>query len=320
MPSAFEEFDLTGLRTRSIDDRVSKVDISAFATPHTPAGSVLGLLHSLPDILAGKDIRTVVHRIAGAARAKRPVILAMGAHVVKCGLGTVVGDLIRRGITTTVAVNGAGVIHDAEIALFGQTSEDVYPGLVDGSFGMTRETADFINSAARTAVQQGAGLGETLGKALLDANAPNLDASILASAAKAGIPVTVHVAVGTDVVHMHPSADGACIGESSLRDFRILVAAMSHLSGGVLLNVGSAVILPEVVLKAFAILKNQGCNLSDYLGVNLDFVRQYRSGEQIVTRASAIGGSGLSITGHHELLLPFIAACVIETLEKESAK
>jgi hypothetical protein len=320
VPSSFNEIDISKVRTRSIHDRESKVHVESFASAPTPGGGVLGLLESMPRILAGNDIRTVVNGIVKAKRSGRPVIVGIGGHVIKCGLGPVIADLIERGVVTTVAMNGAVAIHDTEIALFGHTSEDVYPALQDGSFGMTAETADFINSAVSRAASEGLGLGESIGKALIESNAPHQSASILASTAQAGIPATVHVALGTDVVHMHPSADGAAWGEATMRDFRILVAALSEISGGALLNVGSAVVLPEVVLKAFSILKNQGHELHNFMTANLDFLRQYRSNEQIVARASAVGGKGAALTGHHEILLPLIAACVIETLEQDKSQ
>lgn len=320
MPSSFDEIDISKIRTRSIADRGSKVHVESFASAPVAGAGVLGLLDSMPRILAGNDIRTVVNGIVGAKTSGRPVIAGIGGHVVKCGLGPVMAELINRGIITTVAMNGAVAIHDTEIALFGHTSEDVYPALQDGSFGMTAETADFINAAVSRAASDGMGLGESLGMALIEANAPFESGSILAAAARASIPATVHVALGTDIVHMHPGADGAAYGEATMRDFRILVKALSEISGGALLNIGSAVVLPEVVLKAFAILKNQGYELHDFMTANLDFLRQYRSNEQIVARSSAVGGKGVAITGHHEILLPLIAVCVIERLEKDKAE
>ncbi|MDO8587606.1 MAG: hypothetical protein Q7T82_11260 [Armatimonadota bacterium] len=314
--SAFDEFDLSGLETVSISGRKSKVQAAAFASPLKAGSGILDLIDSMPKILAGNDIRTVVDGIARAAMGGKAVIAAMGGHVVKCGLGPIISDLIARGVITTVAMNGAGVIHDCEIALFGHTSEDVYPALRDGSFGMTGETAAFVNEAVSRAASDGLGLGESLATAVIEAKARYESASILAAAGRAGIPLTVHVALGTDTVHVHPSANGAAWGEATLRDFRILVAAMSHLSGGVLLNIGSAVVLPEVVLKSFAVLKNQKRDLGSFLAVNLDFLRQYRSNEQIVARASAVGGKGVAITGHHEILVPLIAGCVIEQMER----
>jgi hypothetical protein len=320
LPSSFDEIDLSKIRTRSIADRQSKVHVESFASAHVAGAGILELLDSMPRIFAGNDMRTVVSGIVKAKTSGRPVIAGIGGHVVKCGLGPVMADLIGRRIITAVAMNGAVAIHDTEIALFGHTSEDVYPALQDGSFGMTAETADFINSAVSRAVSDGLGLGESLGKALIEANAPYLSCSVLAATSLASIPATVHVAIGTDVVHMHPTADGAAYGEATMRDFRIFVAALSEISGGALLNIGSAVVLPEVVLKAFAILKNQGYELHDFMTANLDFLRQYRSNEQIVARSSAVGGRGVAITGHHEILLPLIAACVIEMLEKDKAQ
>jgi len=271
MSSKYPSVDLDGLKTMSIHDRVSKVDVVDFATAHAVGSSLVDFIDHLPSILAGKDIRTVIARIAAARESGKPLVVAMGAHVIKCGLSPLISDMIRRGIITALAMNGAGAIHDSEIARFGRTSEDVVDGMRTGVFGMARETADFVNSAAIAAAAEGLGLGEALGRSIAESGAPNADVSILAAAYEASVPVTIHVGIGCDIVHMHPSSDGGAIGEASLHDFRILTQAMSNLgSGGVLMNVGSAVMLPEVILKAVTTLINLGFDMSGILGVNLD--------------------------------------------------
>ncbi len=313
MTSKYPRIDLSQLKTMSIRNRTSKVSTADFARVHTPGSAVSEFIERLPDILAGRDVRTVMDRVAAARKSGKSVIVAMGAHVIKCGLSPIIIDLMRRGVITALAMNGAGAIHDSEITRFGHTSEDVVRGMRSGMFGMAVETADFVNSAARAAREDGLGFGEALGRLII--GAPNAEVSLLAAAYQCGVPLTVHVGVGCDIVHMHPSADGGAIGEASLRDFRILTEAMKDLGGGVLINAGSAVMLPEVVLKALTTLINLGFEMSGMLGVNLDFVQHYRSNQQIVSRVREIGGQGISLTGHHELMLPLIAAGVIERLE-----
>jgi len=317
MPSEFREFDCSRLRTHKIGSRPRKVELSSAAVPWRRGGSASDLVASLPDVLAGKDLKSAVGAISAAAKDKKPVILAMGAHVIKCGLSPVVADLIQRGIVTALALNGAGAIHDAEMALFGRTSEDVAQGLVDGTFGMGAETADFLNGAALAGQAAGQGFGEAIGRRLIESGVPHAGASLLAAASRAHIPATVHVAIGTDIVHMHPGADGGAIGECSMRDFRIFAAAVEELAqrGGVFINAGSAVILPEVALKAFAMAANVGHDLSRVFTVNLDFIRQYRAEQQIVHRVRALEGHAVSLVGHHEIMLPLIAAAVIDSQE-----
>lgn len=316
MSSKYPAVDLTGLRTMSIDDRKSKVDVQDFSSPLGAGSRVEDLLESLPNILAGRTLRTVIDCIVAARRSRRAVVVAMGAHVIKCGLSPILCDLMRREVITALAMNGAGAIHDSEIARFGQTSEDVVDGMRTGMFGMARETADFLNDGARAAQQHGIGFGETLGRSLIERAAPHAGVSLLATAYQCDVPVTVHVSVGSDIVHMHPSADGSAIGAASLHDFRILTEAMGDLgNGGVLLNVGSAVVLPEVLLKAMTVLVNLGRDLSGVTGVNLDFMQHYRSNQQVVARIAEVGGQGFSLTGHHEIMLPLIAAGVIEGVD-----
>jgi deoxyhypusine synthase len=317
MSSKFPAVDLSHLRTMSIADRKSKVDVSSFGRTLNAGARVDDLLKSLPDILAGRTIRVVVERIVQANRNGRAVVLAMGAHVIKCGLSPILCDLMRRGVITALAMNGAGAIHDSEIARFGQTSEDVVEGMRTGMFGMARETAEFLNEGALAAGQHQMGFGETLGRALVEHAAPHSDVSLLATAYQCEVPATVHVSVGSDIVHMHPSADGGAIGAASLRDFRILTEAMGALGqGGVLMNVGSAVVLPEVLLKAMTVLVNLNRDLSGVTGVNLDFMQHYRSNQQVVARIAEVGGQGFSLTGHHEIMIPLIAAGIVEGIDE----
>jgi hypothetical protein len=311
----FEELDLTGVRTVSIADRGSKVAIEQFAKPVRSGMSVAELLESLPDILAARALRELIDRVAAAVHEEREWIVMLGGHVVKTGLAPVLGTLIERRSITCVAMNGAAAIHDVEIARHGKTSEDVEKNLADGSFGMARETADFLNGVAERAAAQHSGFGEALGAELLRERAPNSGQSLLAMCASAGIPATVHVALGTDVVHQHPSARGEAIGSASLRDFRILAARIAHLEGGVVLNVGSAVLLPEVFLKALTAARNLGHSVGRFAAADFDMIRHYRPLTNVVQRPTHTGGGwGAAFTGHHELLLPMFVACVHERL------
>lgn len=317
MTSEFKEFDCSRLKRYSVGEMPRKVEIANAAHPWHAGSSVMGLIESLPDVLAGKDIKAAIDAISSAAKSNKPVILMMGAHVIKCGLSPIIANLILRKVITGLALNGAGAIHDTEIALFGRTSEDVVAGLKDGSFGMGTETASMVNGASVAGHQAGQGFGEALGGRLIDQAAPCSSSSLLVTAKLAGIPATVHAALGTDIVHMHPDADGAAIGACSLRDFRIFASSIEDLArrGGVLINAGSAVLLPEVALKSFSMAANVGCSLENVFAVNLDFIRQYRAETQIVQRVRALGGSAVSIVGHHEIMLPLIAAAVIEYQE-----
>ncbi|MCC6446405.1 MAG: hypothetical protein IT210_23510 [Armatimonadetes bacterium] len=319
MPSRYPLIDVSGLRTQPIAERASKVRVEDFAAAPAPGMAMADFWKRLPRIFAGNDLREIVRAAAQARRRRRAVVWAMGAHVIKCGLSPVVIELMRAGVITCIAMNGAGAIHDSEIALFGATSEDVPSGMKSGMFGMVQETAAFLNDSARLAASGDTGFGESLGKRLQEEEAPCREASLLARAYGMHIPVTVHVGIGTDIVHMHPGADGAAVGEASLRDYRILTAAMRDLgNGGVLFNVGSAVILPEILLKAMTILQNLGCDLSGFLGVNLDFIQHYRSNQQVVSRVGTVGGRGISLTGHHEIMLPLIASGILDALAENS--
>jgi hypothetical protein len=313
--SRYPEFDLSRIAAQPFAERASKVRVEDFAKPPLPGRSFVDFLNSLPNILAGPEIAHIAQAVVEARRANRAVIVSLGGHVVKTGLAPVLIGLMERGLMTAVAVNGALAIHDCEIALFGGTSEDVEAGLRSGTFGMARETAAFYNETIREGVgRQALGVGESLGKALLEANAPYADKSLLAAAYRLGVPLTVHIALGTDIVHCHPNADGAALGEGTLRDFRILTQQMANLAhGGVLLNLGSAVVLPEVLLKAIALLRNRYAqDFTDFLGVNFDFIQHYRSNQQVVSRVKSIGGRGIALTGHHEIMIPLLAQAIIE--------
>jgi len=312
MKLPYEEFDLSGIKTYPLRSRQSKVELAQFATPYKQGSGVAGLLSSLPGLLAARDFKEVVTAIVAAKRAGRAIIWGLGAHVLKTGLSPVLVDLMERGFISAIATNGAGIIHDFEIALSGGTSEDVDATLGPGTFGMAEETGAQLNAAIKVGVTRGLGIGQSVGKFLHEAGAPFRQISVAATAWRLEIPVTVHVAIGTDIIHMHPQASGAAIGEASLRDFKYFVSCVSKLEGGVYLNCGSAVILPEVFLKAVAIARNESRSLDGLTTVNLDFLRHYRPLTNVVTRPTAGTGRGYSLTGHHELLIPLLAAALIE--------
>lgn len=315
MSTKFEPIDLKRLKTYSLADRKSIVSTADFAKVWEKGGGFSDFLDTLPDILAGSDIRRVISAISRARRNGRPVVLGMGAHVIKVGLNPVVIDLMARGVITAVAMNGAGIIHDFEVALTGQTSEDVAETLKDGTFGTARETGEFLGEAIFSAGKQSMGLGESVGRYINEKQLPLRQQSILAAGSRLGIPVTVHVAIGTDIIHLHPDFDPEAAGGASHRDFRTFASIVAALEGGVYLNVGSAVILPEVFLKAVTLVRNLGHPLEGFTTVNLDFIRHYRPMANVVNRPTSEGGSGFSIVGHHEILLPLIAAGVIEQIE-----
>jgi hypothetical protein len=316
----YEEFDLSGVKTYPLKSRKSKVTASDFARPANRASTVGEFVDSLPDILAAADLKKIVAAITTAKRTAGGVMWGLGAHVIKTGLGPVIVDLMRRGFVSAIATNGAAVIHDFEIALAGSTSEDVDEALGPGQFGMADETGRLLNGAINEGVAEGLGLGQAVSR-FLHAREPQFArSSVFAEAARLEIPVTVHVAIGTDITHMHPAASGSAIGEGSLRDFRYFVANVSRLEHGVYLNCGSAVVLPEVFLKAIALVRNRGTRLEHLTTVNLDFVRSYRPETNVVRRPVAgASGHGYSLVGHHELLIPLLAAALIEKGSESSA-
>ena len=303
------EFDPGKLKRHSIRERHALVKVADFAALGDPGCSVGELVESFPNILAGRDFKELVARLKEITAAGGGVALAMGAHVIKCGLSPVVIDLIRRGIVTAIVTNGAGAVHDWEIAFAGETSEDVASELPAGRFGMARETAVALAEAARKARKEGAGLGETLGRLIIENDLEHRGFSILAAAVECGISATVHVALGTDIVHMHPEADGADIGAATMADFRKVCTVVSTLSHGAWLNAGSAVLLPEVFLKAVAVARNLGSDVDAMLTANLDMYDLYRPRTNVVNRPS---GRGFTIIGRHEILLPLLRAALIE--------
>ena len=316
MPFPYEEFDLSGVRTYPLTSRASKVKAEDFGRPVERGASFRTWFDSLPDILGAHDLRRVVDALVDARRRDAGIIWGLGAHVVKTGVSPVLIDLMKRGFVSALALNGAGIIHDFEIALSGATSEDVDESLGPGRFGMAEETGVRLNEAIRRGAAEGKGLGQAVGAYLAESDPAHGNRSLTLTAHRLGIPVTVHVGVGTDIIHMHPAASGAAIGEASLRDFRFLTSCVARLGGGVYLNCGSAVVLPEVFLKAVALARNQGAPLDGLTTVNLDFMRMYRPQTNVVTRPVAgTGGQGISLVGHHEVLIPLIAAAVIEAAE-----
>jgi len=309
----YEEFDLSGVQTYPLKSRPSKARAEDFAKPYRAGSGVPGLLDSLPSVLAAQDFKAVVTAMAEARRAGRGIVWGIGAHVIKTGLSPVLVDLAERGFVSAFATNGAGIIHDFEIALCGSTSEDVDESLGRGRFGMAEETGRLLNRAINEGVDLGMGIGQAVGTYLASAQPPFAHLSVAATASRLGIPVTAHVALGTDIIHMHPDASGAALGEGSLRDFRYFVSNVARLNRGVYLNCGSAVVLPEVFLKAVALARNRGIPLSGLTTVNLDFVRLYRPQTNVVSRPPAgTGGHGYSLVGHHEILIPLLAAALIE--------
>ena len=312
MKLPYEEFDLSGVKTYPLRSRQSKVTLGQFATPYKAGSGVGGLVGSLPDLLAAHDFKQVVRAIAAAKAQDRAIVWGLGAHVLKTGLSPVIVDLMQRGFVSAIATNGAGIIHDFEIALSGQTSEDVDATLGPGTFGMAEETGTQLNQAIIEGVANGLGLGQSIGRHLDATNPPFAQISIAASAWRLQIPLTVHVAVGTDIIHMHPQASGASIGEASLRDFRYFASIVARLVGGVFLNCGSAVVLPEVFLKAVAVARNDGRSLDGLTTVNIDFLRHYRPLTNVVSRPTAGSGKGYALTGHHELLIPLLASALID--------
>jgi len=304
-----------GLKTVPIADRGGKVEVQHFARPYQKGDGLEGFLDSLPKILAADSFRGVIDAVRLARFQQRAILWGMGGHVVKCGLADILLDLMRRGWITAFVMNGAASIHDFEIAIAGQTSEDVEAVLPDGRFGAAEETGRQMNEAITAGAHDGLGMGEALGRALEALAKPEFAPhSLVAAAYQASVPVTVHVAMGTDTPHTHPAADGAAIGTGTHRDFQLLCSLVRGLDqGGVYLNLGSAVVLPEVFLKAVSVVRNLGYPLADFTTVNFDFLQHYRPKVNVVERPHAKrGGRGYSITGHHELMIPLLAAALIE--------
>ena len=311
----FPPLDFGRIRTYPIKERPNKVHREEIARVWSQGGSFAQFLDSLPKILVGNDFRAIVDATAAAVRHQRPVVVMMGAHPIKCGLNPILIDLLRRGVVSAVAFNGAGAIHDFEIALIGETSEDVQRGLDDGSFGMIDETGKLMNAALADGVKQGIGAGRALGEAIVKGPFQQKELSLLHQGVVSNAPVTVHIAIGTDIIHQHPTTDGSVLGEATYLDFQKFAAVVAKLEGGVVFNIGSAVIMPEVFLKALTIARNLGNTVDNFTTVNFDMIRHYRPTENVVRRPTHKGGRGYYIVGHHELLVPLWAAAVIEQLK-----
>lgn len=306
--------DLGRVRTYPLASRTSKVTLADFARPHAKGARVAAFLDSLPKILGGQTLRALAAEVVRARAATKPILWGIGAHVLKVGLSPVLVDLMEKGFITGLAMNGAGIVHDFELAVAGQTSEDVSAGLGGGQFGMAKETGEEVNRAIVEGDRNGLGLGAALGQYLLDRRPPHLDVSLLAAARRLGRPATVHVAIGTDIVHMHPACDPGAVGRATHLDFRIFAGEVAELGGGgVYLNVGSAVLLPEVFLKAVTLARNLGHELKDFATANLDFIQSYRPNTNVVQRPTEGVGRGYSLTGHHEILVTLLAAALVES-------
>jgi len=313
----FKPIELTNVKTYSVKGRKSKVSVEDLGSPIKSVTSFSSFLDSLPNILAAGDLREIAAKMASAHREGKVIALGMGAHVIKVGLGPMIIDFMERGIISSVAMNGAGIVHDFELAYTGQTSEDVAAEIDGGSFGMAEETGRMLNVAIKDGVKEGKGIGQSVGEMINREKLPHADKSILAAGARLGIPVTIHVAVGTDIIHMHPHADGAAIGEGSYTDFRLFSSVISKLDGGFYLNVGSAVLLPEVFLKALTLVRNLGHEVKNFSTVNMDFMQHYRPLTNVVKRPTQDGGKGYALTGHHEIMVPILFSAVAEELGKD---
>ncbi len=306
--------DLHRVKFTSLKKKKHKVDTAFFAKTLNKGASLTDFLGSLPGILAGEDLRDVVNRIVEAVRNQRMILLGMGAHPIKVGLSPILIDWMEKGVLKGIGMNGAGLVHDVEVAMIGHTSEEVDEELSKGTFGMVKETHEMINDTIHRGADKGLGIGEAMGQRLLEGRFLFKHLSLLAAGQRLGIPITVHVAIGTDIIHMGPSADGAAIGKSSLQDFHRFAAMVSKLEKGVFINLGSAVILPEVFLKALALARNLGHPLADLTTVNMDFISHYRPTVNVVKRPTLKGGKGYTLIGHHEIMFPLLAAAVLEKL------
>lgn len=308
-------FDRKKLKTYPIKLRTNKVKVADFARIPSGKDSMEEFFNKLPNILGAKDLLEVVECIVEAYRNSQPIILAMGAHVIKCGLSPLIIDMVRKGLISGIALNGAGAIHDFEISYIGETSENVEAEIREGRFGMVEETGRLMNEAIIEGNKKGWGIGESIGRKIIVMDNPYKEHSILAACVECNIPITIHVAIGNDIIHMHPSFDGGAAGEGSYRDFLQFVQNLTKMDeGGVYLNIGSAVILPEVFLKAVSMVRNAGYSLAAMVTVNMDMQRQYRPLENVVKRPTNKGGKGYMIIGHHEINFPLLVSGVYTKL------
>ncbi len=313
----YSPIDMSDVKTYSIVTRNNKVNIREHFGKSVDAGmAYTGLLDAMPRLLGADSIRTVVEKVVQAREADRPVVLAMGGHVIKCGLQPILKSLIEADVITAVAMNGSAAIHDFEVSLVGATSEEVGDVLHSGDFGFSEETGGGMNRALRAAMDTECGFGEAIGRCIVDNQHPFKEYSLLATCIENGIPVTTHVAIGTDIIHQHPEFDGAITGEMTTRDFRLLTSVVADLSGGVWLNVGSAVIMPEVFLKALSIAQNLGHHVDRFTTANFDMNQHYRPMLNVVKRPTSGSGDGFNIIGHHEINIPLLAAAILDKLHK----
>ncbi len=311
MKKRVKPISLKKVKRYSLKARRSKVNASCLGKPVSGEATLSEFISSLPDVLAAGDIKEVSRTIIEARNRKKPVILAMGAHPIKVGLSPIIIDLMEKGIITALATNGAAIVHDFELAFAGHTSEDVAHSLTDGSFGMSKETGSMLNRAIKKASRDGKGLGEAIGEMIYRGRGfPNRHLSLFGNAYRLGIPATVHVAIGTDIIHMHPECDGEAVGKTTHLDFRLFTSLVSELEGGVFINLGSAVLIPEVFLKALTVARNLGSNVKNFTTVTMDFMRHYRSTVNVVQRPTMTGGKGYYLIGHHEIMFPLLAAMV----------
>ncbi|MBN1916705.1 MAG: hypothetical protein JW889_02245 [Verrucomicrobia bacterium] len=317
---AHERIDRSLLRTYPIRERTHKVQLGHLGRLPRD-NSVLGLIEAMPGVLGAQALRGFIEAVMSAHAKRKPVLAAIGGHVVKCGCSPYLIELMRRRIVTGLVMNGSTAIHDVELALIGQTSEDVAATLENGTFGMVEETGRLMNEALVDGAAQGLGAGRALGEAILKADLPHRDVSLLAAGIELDVPVTVHIAIGTDTIHQHPKADGAALGETSLKDFELLAALVAELGdGGVYMNIGSAVVLPEVFLKALTVARNLGSPVRNFTTANFDMLRHYRPGTNVVARPVQVGGTGYDFTGHHEIMLPLVTAAILEHLKKQTSR
>jgi deoxyhypusine synthase len=307
----YKELNYSKLNTYSIKSRKSKVNVENFFKLNKD-----DFLENLPDILAGKDVKEIVAACVKAKKGNKKIALAMGAHVIKVGLSPLINELIKRGLIDLIALNGAGIIHDTEIAMHGETSEDVDSAIKEGNFGMSEETGTLINNAIISGYREKLGLGESIGAFIFNSNFKYKNYSIIKTAYEYNVPVTVHVAIGTDIIHMSPQCSGEAIGATSLRDFKIYCNVIKDLQHGVYFNIGSTVILPEVFLKAITLVRNLGYTVEKFVTVNLDFIRHYRPMTNVVLRPTSSGGKGYNLTGHHEIMLPLIFLNIMKNMEE----
>ena len=310
----YRPLSLKKVKTYSITKRKSKVSLSILAAPSSIGDTIKGFIDKLPHDLAVNDFMATVKAIVRARQNRRPVILGMGAHPIKVGLSPIIIDLMGKNIITAIATNGACIIHDFELSFIGHTSEDVGEELHKATFGMARETGRYLNRAIIRGVKKGYGIGKSVGEMISESGFRFKKKSIFAAACELGIPATVHIAIGTDIIHMHPDAEGSAIGEGSFRDFGLLCSVVSDLDGGVYINLGSAVIMPEVFLKALTVARNLGSKVEDITTVNMDFIQHYRPRENVLKRPTLQKGSAYALTGHHEIMFPLLAAAIIEEI------